>query len=153
MKNVHYVTGNLLYANAAVTLDAVRLPFRDDSFDAVLCCHVLEHIPDDQAAMREFFRVIRPGGWALLQHPVHFHREVTLEDPGVKTREERKRIFGQADHVRIYGRDMTGRLEQAGFNTIVHPYSKRFPEREKSRFGLKTDEYLMLCIKPQRQVA
>jgi SAM-dependent methyltransferase len=105
---------------ADALMDATSLQYPDASFDLVLCSHVLEHVPDDRAAMREMHRVLRPGGVALLQHPV-VPGQCTFEDPTVTDPEERLRLFSQEDHVRVYGPDIGDRLREAGFavETIV----------------------------------
>jgi len=112
---VVYVTGDLMAPEVSVRLDLTRLPFADGTFDAVLCNHVLEHVPDDRRAMAELRRVLRPSGWAILQSPVDNRLERTLEDPTVTDPAERERLFGQKDHVRQYGRDYATRLRDAGF--------------------------------------
>ncbi len=97
-------------------MDLTSLTFPDDSFDAVLCSHVLEHIPDDDAALRELARVTRPGGLIVLQHPVHQDHD-TYEDWTITSPEGRLAHFGQADHVRIYGsNDFSTRLQAAGLH-------------------------------------
>lgn len=94
-------------------LNITALPFPEDSFDLILCCHVLEHIPDDAAAMREIARVLAPGGHALVQVPQDMAMAVSDEGPDLPP-DERSRRFGQADHVRIYGGDLIDRLQKAG---------------------------------------
>ncbi len=98
---------------ARVKAEITDLPFEDTSFDVIICNHVLEHVTDDRKALSEFFRVLVPGGWATLQVPIK--RETTFEDPNVTTPEERLEVFGQDDHVRIYGKDYLDRLRDAGF--------------------------------------
>ena len=100
--------GRLVDVAASLT----DLPFRDDSCALLVCYHVLEHIPDDSAAMREIARVMAPGGIAVVQVP-YKDTVVTDEDPSASP-EERTRRFGQADHVRFYGTDFGARMEQAG---------------------------------------
>lgn len=98
-----------------VCLDLTSLPFGSESFDLVICSHVLEHIVDDRTAMHEMFRVLRPGGRAAIMVPTALKRSRTLEDPGVVDPAERSRRFGQHDHVRVYARDIVDRLAEAGF--------------------------------------
>jgi SAM-dependent methyltransferase len=102
-----------------IRADITALPFADASFDLILCNHVLEHVPADRAAMSELFRVLRPGGTAIIQNPVDARRAVTYEDPNVVTPEDRLREFGQRDHVRVYGRDFRERLTATGFTLTV----------------------------------
>lgn len=93
-----------------------RLPLRDGSVDLLVCYHVLEHVPDDCAAMREIARVLSPRGIALLEVPIKVG-VVTEEDP-TATPEERARRFGQLDHVRWYGDDFDARLSAAGLASV-----------------------------------
>lgn len=97
------------------TFDLQSAPFPDESFDWLICNHVLEHIPDDRRAMREIFRMLKPGGIALLQVPISLVRTKTDEDPSITDPAERIRRFGQGDHVRLYARDYYDRLAEAGF--------------------------------------
>lgn len=118
-----------------IDLQAIDLP--NDSLDVVLCTHVLEHVPDDGAALRELRRVLRPGGWAVLQVPINgpvTFEEQPGDDPGLRL--ER---FGQADHVRIYGRDYLERLRAAGFRAEAVVYRDAISPREQARFGLLYD--------------
>jgi SAM-dependent methyltransferase len=125
--------------------DLTALDFPDASFDAILCFHVLEHIPEDRLAMRELRRVLRPDGWALVEVPFECGRETTFEDPAARTPEERLRAFGQIDHVRIYGRDFVERLEGAGFDVAaVAPESFCTPE-EIARYSLTPGRIAFLC--------
>jgi predicted SAM-dependent methyltransferase len=98
-------------------MDITEIPYEDQTFDVIYCSHVLEHVPDDRRAMREFFRVLRDDGWAVLLVPVE--GAVTVEDPSVTAPEERRRLYGQEDHVRMYGLDYAGRLREAGFQVQV----------------------------------
>jgi SAM-dependent methyltransferase len=121
--NLQYVTTELEPDAHArdrdmVQADLQRLPFGDGSFDVVVCSHVLEHVPDDRMAMREIRRVLTPVGLAAIQVPIH-DRDDTYEDPTITTPEGRYGAFGQADHVRIYGRDFDDRLAAAGFDVTV----------------------------------
>ncbi len=110
-----YVSADLGHTGD-VRLDVTALPFRHDTFDAVICNHVLEHVPDDRSAMREFRRILRTPGWAILESPVNGRLEKTYEDPAIVDPAERERAFGQFDHVRVYGRDFQDRLREAGFD-------------------------------------
>ncbi len=111
------VTADLRPGRAMVEMDIADIRYPDLSFDIVYCSHVLEHVPNDGKALRELHRVLRDDGWAVIQVP--YAGEKTLEDPSVIDREGRRRLFGKADHVRLYGRDFEDRLREAGFEVDV----------------------------------
>ena len=139
----HYVTADLDPSRASIGLDAQAMPFHDASFDCVLCSHVLEHIPDDRRAMKEMLRILRPGGWAVLQVPLDCRRAETLEDKSVATPEARECVFGQHDHVRVYGRDYARRLADAGFAVRFHDCIKQLPPATILKYGLSTEP---ICV-------
>ena len=115
-----YLTADLFNPRAMVKMDITDIQYPDDSFDVIYCSHVLEHVPDDKKAMREFLRVLKPNGWAMLLVPIV--GEHTFEDPSITDPAERARVFGQDDHVRNYGRDYVDRLREAGFKVdVVYP--------------------------------
>ena len=115
LNNLHYTTTDLNSPLADVKADICDLPFEDNSFDFILCNHVLEHIPDDTKAMQEIYRILTPGGTAILQIPQDLSREKTFEDDSITDPAERAKIFGQYDHVRVYGRDYFDKLREVGF--------------------------------------
>jgi SAM-dependent methyltransferase len=147
LPNLDYLSIDLEVPEAMERMDVIALDLPDDSFDAILCCHVLEHVPDDGAAMRELHRVMRPGGWAILQSPVDQARERTYEDPEIVSPEARMREFMHPDHVRIYGRDYVDRLAQAGFHVRREDFAGELTEREVARYGLRAVEPIHLCVK------
>lgn len=114
-----YVSADLEPGRAMVQADLTALPFDDAGFEIVLCSHVLEHVPDDVAAMRELHRVLAPGGTAIVQTPVNYQQAATYEDPGETDAAERERRFSQPDHLRVYGPDLRDRLEATGFDVTV----------------------------------
>ncbi|MCB0595913.1 MAG: methyltransferase domain-containing protein [Lewinellaceae bacterium] len=134
------------YPSGTKQMDLTGLKYEDDYFDSILCSHVLEHIPDDRLAMRELFRVLKPGGWAILQVPVDTEREKTFEDWSITTPEERQKAFGQWDHVRVYGRDYQDKLREAGFTVMVDAFSMEFSWNERFRYGL-AEEDIFFCKK------
>lgn len=146
--NLDYVSTDLERSRATVKADITDLPLSDDSFDVILCSHVLEHVVDDRKAMRELYRVLRPGGWALLLVPIDFSRGETFEDPTIVEPADRERLFGQDDHVRVYGRDFTTRLEEAGFTVRVEDFIRELGESEGRKYGLRRRHAdLHLCFK------
>ncbi|MCE9530468.1 MAG: methyltransferase domain-containing protein [Planctomycetes bacterium] len=134
-----YVTCDLSAPDVDVHTDITAMSFANETFDAIICSHVLEHIPDDRKAMSEMLRVLRPGGVAIVQVPYIEANEKTDEDPSVTDPQERERRFGQFDHVRLYGRDLMDRLRAAGFAVEeIRPFRK-MNEFERKLFGVWDD--------------
>jgi len=146
-KNLTYITTDLYSPLADVKADLCALPFEDDSFDVIFCNHVLEHIPDDAQAMRELYRVMKKGGWGIFQVPQDINRAHTFEDDTIIDPAERTRIFGQYDHVRVYGLDYFDRLRQVGFEVEEIVYSTHFTAEEIERYRIVPQEILPLCKK------
>ncbi len=147
LPNLHYTSTDLASPLADMQMDITDIRFGDSSFDVILCNHVLEHIPDDRKAMAELYRVLKPGGWAILQVPLNMKSETTFEDPSITTPEERERVFGQHDHMRIYGRDYVQRLEAAGFQVKVDPYVRELDEALVRKYVLDRNEDVFYCMK------
>lgn len=121
-----------------VKMDITNIQYPAEYFDVILCSHVLEHVPDDRKAMREFWRTLKPTGWAILLVPIM--AEVTFEDPTIVDPQERLIAFGQEDHVRKYGRDYIDRLREAGFKVTVTTVADIAPDQESAqRMGLTAD--------------
>ena len=142
LKNLDYTTTDLNSPLADVKADICQLPFEDESFDVVLCNHVLEHIPDDTRAMHELFRVMRKGGWGIFQVPQDLQRKQTLEDPTITDKRERARIFGQYDHVRVYGQDYFDKLRSIGFTVEEVDYTAGLTDAEINKYRLAKGELL-----------
>jgi len=148
MPHLDYTTCDLESPLADIKANICDLPFKDASFDWILCNHVLEHIPNDTKAMQELFRVLKPGGTALLQVPIDSKREVTFEDDSITDKAERTKIFGQYDHVRIYGMDYFEKLRKTGFDVDELHYGKSLSKEELTRFAVVENEYIPLCKRP-----
>lgn len=147
MQNLDYISADLFSPIVDVKADILDLPFADESFDIIFCNHVLEHIEDDAKAMSELYRVLRPGGWGILQVPMKNSLEKTYEDFSIKDPKERQKHFGQYDHVRWYGMDYFDRLRKAGFETEPNFYSQKFSEEEIKKYGLRHNEILPIVLK------
>ncbi|MDY6986995.1 MAG: class I SAM-dependent methyltransferase [Thermodesulfobacteriota bacterium] len=145
LPNVDYVIADLDPCSAMIEMDITNIPFPDNEFDVIYASHVLEHIQDDMKAMRELHRVLAPHGWAILQVPIL--AEKTFEDPTVKSPENRERLFGQNDHVRIYGLDYKDRLNKAGFRVRVDPFARSLGLEKCRRCGLMENEDIYYCLK------
>lgn len=147
LKHIQYTTTDLNSPIADVTADICYLPFENDSYDFIICNHVLEHIPDHLKAMRELFRVLAPGGTAILQVPYEANRETTFEDDSIIDPKERAQLFGQYDHVRVYGMDYFDTLRSVGFTVTAIDYTSTLSEEEIDTYRLAKGELLPVCSK------
>lgn len=147
LKNLTYVTTDLNSPLADVKADICQLPFEDESFDIIFCNHVLEHIPNDTQAMHELYRVLRTGGWGIFQIPQDVQRETTFEDNSITDKKKRTEIFGQYDHVRIYGRDYFDKLRHIGFKVDEVDYTARLMHNDVEKYRLAAGELLPLVRK------
>jgi predicted SAM-dependent methyltransferase len=146
MPNLDYVAVDLYdRPNVCVKLDLTSTPMRSDIFDAIICVHVLEHIQEDGKAIRELFRLLKPGGWTIISVPIRLDQK-TLEDPTLTTPEERERAFGETVHVRIYGYDVIERLEECGFQVQLD-LGKDVEQQTREKYGLRDDENVFYCTK------
>ncbi|HMJ68726.1 MAG TPA: class I SAM-dependent methyltransferase [Cyclobacteriaceae bacterium] len=140
-----YITADIESPLAKVKMDIHQMPFEDNRFDAVLCNHVLEHVQDDIKAMSEIRRVLKPGGWAIMQIPFFSPvPDVTFEDHSITDKREREKIFGQDDHVRKYGHDYPKRIERAGLKAIEDRFVFGLPKDVVTRYGLAAREIIFV---------
>lgn len=146
-KNLEYITTDLNSPLADVKADICNLPFQDNEFDVILCNHVLEHIPDDTKAMQELYRILKPGGMGIFQIPQDLSREKTFEDNSITDKKQRAEIFGQYDHVRIYGRDYFDKLRSIGFKVIEEDYTNKIPPESVEKYCLAKGEIIPVCFK------
>ncbi len=147
LSNIEYTTTDLNSPIADVKADICNLPFEDNSYDFIICNHVLEHIPDDTKAMQELYRVLSPNGTAILQVPYEKERAQTFEDDSITDAKERAKIFGQYDHVRVYGMDYFKKLEQIGFRVEAADYTAKFSEEDIEKYRLPKGELIPVCKK------
>ena len=147
LKHIDYTTTDLNSPIADVKADICNLPFQDNSYDYIFCNHVLEHIPDDGKAMQELYRVLKPGGIAILQVPLENERLTTFEDASITDPKERAKIFGQYDHVRIYGLDYFEKLRSIGFKVDAVDYTATLSKEEINKYRLANGELLPVCKK------
>lgn len=147
LQNLDYTTTDLLSPIADVKADICDLPFEDNSYDIILCNHVLEHIPDDTKAMQELYRVLKPGGMGIFQIPQDLNRAVTFEDNSITDKKERAKIFGQYDHVRIYGRDYFDKLRSIGFKVDEVDYTASLSAKAIENYCLAKGEIIPVVYK------
>jgi SAM-dependent methyltransferase len=147
LKNLEYTTTDLLSPIADVKADICDLPFEDNSYDIILCNHVLEHIPDDTKAMQELYRVMKPGGMGVFQIPQDVTKAETFEDNSITDQKERARIFGQYDHVRVYGLDYFDTLRSIGFTVDEVDYTSKLSEEDIEKYCLAKGEIIPVVYK------
>lgn len=147
LKNLSYDTIDLNSPIADIKADICDLPFLDNSYDLILCNHVLEHIVDDNKAIRELYRVLKKNGIGIFQVPIDYNRDTTFEDFSVTNKKERNKLFGQYDHVRIYGLDFFDRLQKAGFSVERCEYTSKLSKEDIIKFCLPKKEIIPICRK------
>ena len=160
LAGLDYVTCDLTREDVDHREDLQKLSFPDGAFDFLICNHVLEHVADDAAAMREMFRVLSPGGSAeitvpgpnaSLGHPERLHE--TLEDPSLTTPEQRRQRYGHPGHLRQYGSDLADRLRRAGFEVEVASFGAELGPEERRRLGIPPAYPIYWCRKPSHDGA
>lgn len=145
--NIDYTTTDLLSPLADVKADICNLPFDDNMYDVLFCNHVLEHIPDDTKAMQELYRVLKPSGMGIFQIPQDLSRATTFSDDSITDQKERAKIFGQYDHVRVYGRDYFDKLRSIGFKVTEEDYTKKIAPELVEKYCLAKGEIIPVCFK------
>ncbi|MGL2963029.1 class I SAM-dependent methyltransferase [Flavobacterium sp. RSB2_4_14] len=145
--NIDYTTTDLLSPLADVKADICNLPFEDNAYDIIFCNHVLEHIPDDTKAMQELYRVLKPGGMGIFQIPQDLSRATTFSDDTIVDQKERAKIFGQYDHVRVYGRDYFEKLRSIGFKVVEEDYTNKISPELVEKYCLAKGEIIPVCFK------
>jgi predicted SAM-dependent methyltransferase len=146
-KNIEYVSVDLNSPLAQIKMDITNINMEDEIFDVIICNHVLEHIEDDASAMKELYRVLKFGGFAILQVPISHEIDKTYEDPRIVNPSDREKAFGQGDHVRIYGKDYFARLEKAGFEVTSYNLFNEMTLLEVRKYRLDPNERLFICLK------
>lgn len=128
-------------------VDILSIPYEDNYFDYILCNHVLEHIVEDRIAMSELYRVMNNGGLGIFQVPIDYNLDLTYEDSSITTEKDRKKAFGQKDHVRWYGKDYKMRLSQIGFTVNEDQFINTLKKDEIFRNGFSDNELIYCCTK------
>ena len=142
LKNWDYLTFDLNSPIADIKGDLTSTNFKDESFDLIICNHVLEHIEDDKSALNEIYRILKYNGISILQVPMNVKRKNTFEDSSIKSKNQREKYFGQYDHVREYGLDFKDRVEQAGFEVEMINYSTKISQDLVIKYGLMKDDLI-----------
>lgn len=147
-KNLDYTTGDLVSPIADLHFDLHEIPLEDDQYEVIFCNHVMEHVEDDLRCMQELYRIMKPGGWGIMQVPIDSNRDETYEDSSITTPEEREKHFWQYDHVRLYGNNYPKRLAEAGFNVESFDIKKHISTEQLERYRLQKNELLYVVSKP-----
>ncbi len=146
-KNLNYTTGDLVSPIADLHFDLHNIPLDDNQYDVIFCNHVMEHVKDDLQCMKELFRILKPGGWGIMQVPIDHSRTETYEDWSITDPKEREKHFWQYDHVRLYGLNYPKRLEEAGFRVEIVDFSKELPTEKFERYRIPKTELLYVVHK------
>lgn len=147
LENWEYTTTDLHSPLADIKADICALPFKSETYDLILCNHVLEHIPSDLKAMSELFRVLKKGGTLIAQVPLEENRSKTFEDPSIQDKKKRTEVFGQYDHVRLYGMDYFERLKNIGFQAEAVDFIRELSEEDILRYALPEREFIPVAKK------
>ncbi len=147
LENLDYTTGDLESPIVDIHFDIQNIPFEDNTYDVVMANHVLEHIPDEYKATSELYRILKPGGWAILQVPINPNFKETYEDKSITDPKEREKHFGQYDHLRHHGLDYANRLEKSGFKVDSNMFVKDLGEELIEKYRLSKNETLYVAQK------
>ncbi|MCA1763483.1 MAG: class I SAM-dependent methyltransferase [Cryomorphaceae bacterium] len=147
LKNIEYITGDLESPLAEHHFDLHDIPFESNSFDVVMCNHVLEHVNDADKCISELHRVLKPGGWAIMQVPIDYSRNETYEDPAIVSPEDREEHFWQKDHLRLFGKDYPDKLRKAGFSVREDDFVNTIGQDLRERFKLQKEEVIYYATK------
>ncbi len=147
MNNLDYTTGDLISPWADVKFDVHDIPFEENSFDVVICNHVLEHVENDKKVMQEFYRVMKPNGWGIFQVPIDRKNPKTQEDKSITDPRERERLYWQDDHLRLYGLDFGKKLSNIGFKVTESNFINEIDRELIKRYALPKDEIIYYCEK------
>lgn len=153
--NVDYVAGDKFilqfgatYPKGTVYLDITDMPeYADNTFDFIFCSHVLEYIKEDHKALKELYRVLKPGGKAVISVPIRFGHYETIEDPSVTDPKEQERLYGDVGHLRYYGEDYMERVKAAGFKTAFTPVADFISAEMIEKAVIKPKDVVHLCYK------
>lgn len=145
--NLNYLTADLVSPIADMHFDLHDIPLEDNRFEVVFCNHVMEHVTDPIRCMSELYRVMKPGGWAIMQVPQDFTRETTYEDPTITSLQDREKHYWQKDHVRLFGKDYPMWLEKAGFKVESFDPKEHISAALITRYRIAPSEILYIARK------
>ncbi|MFT3980373.1 MAG: methyltransferase domain-containing protein [Ferruginibacter sp.] len=149
-KNLDYQPVDIfphLYPKGTTYLNILDHQLPDNSYDVIICNHVFQYIEDDKTAMRNILKLLKPGGWAILQVPINTKGTTTFEDSSITDPKEREKVFGLDEHVRYYSYDYADRLRAIGFHVTVDDYTTSFTDEEIFRYGFFKGDAIYYCTK------
>ena len=148
IESLDYVTGDLDSPWADHHFDVHSIPFEDESFDIIMANHLMEHVDDDRAVLSEFYRVMKPGGWGILQVPIDWTNPATEEDRSITDPVELERLYWQRDHLRLYGfEDYPSRLRDAGFTVEIVNMKDVLGASRYDRYALGGEQWVFVVKK------
>jgi len=151
LPKLDYLTADIESPLAKIKMDIHDIPFPENTFDVIFCNHVLEHVQDDKKALSEMLRVLKPGGWSILQIPIFKPLiDQTIEDPTLEDPKKRAELFGQDDHVRMYGKDYAERIRSTGFDVIEEHFITELAPSLVKKHALPEGEIIHRAIKPNQ---
>ncbi|MDE6947287.1 MAG: class I SAM-dependent methyltransferase [Anaeroplasmataceae bacterium] len=139
-----YISADIEFGRADIIVDITNMQFSDNSFDYIICNHVMEHIEKEKKAFLEIERCLRPGGTLVLTVPICWEQE-TFENASIETQKDRMRYYGQKDHVRLYGNDIVKRIEGFGFEVDLYRSDQILRNQEIKKFGYIQKDSVLLC--------
>lgn len=145
--NINYLSGDINPLLAMEIVDITKIKFSDNSFDLIMCSHVISVVKDDIKALSELYRVLKKGGLLILMEHIYNGIETTIEDKSIKTDEGRIKLYGQAYLERLYGNDFPKRIIDVGFQVEKYNHAANLPSSEITKYGLQNSGYLFLCRK------
>lgn len=145
--NINYLTGDIISPIADLHFDLHKIPLEENRFDVVFCNHVLEHVDDAMQCMKELYRVMKNGGWGIMQVPQDLSRDKTYEDPSIIAPEEREKHFWQKDHLRLFGKDYPDLLRSAGFAVKEFDKESNYDQNLQQYYRLAKTEILYIVSK------
>jgi SAM-dependent methyltransferase len=145
--NCQYISGDITPGKADYVVDITKIQFDENRFDYIICNHVLEHIPDEQRAISEMKRVLKPNGRIIITMPICISNPITLEDENIITRADRLKVYGQEDHVRLYGSDVKKRLSSYGLKVLEYNFAIKEGKKKLNKYSITNGDRLFFCRK------
>ena len=144
-----YIQGDLHPINDRIQkVNIEQTNFPNGYFDLILANHILEHVNNDTLALKEVHRILKPGGYAILQTPYSAKLTAVFSDIGIDTDSARLQAYGQEDHVRLYGANLAEFITSFGFQPLLSSHNQLLPHVDPKRTGTNIKEPFFLFRKP-----